>query len=47
MKLGSGSTSSGSTENNSKWQYSCMQKVMLVDLLVMNIFNPAIVLNGQ
>ena len=47
MRAGSGSTTSGSTEGNSKWQYTMYTEYNAGGFVVMNIFNQQIVLNGQ
>ena len=41
MRAGSGSTSSGSTEGNTKWQYAMYAEYNAGGFVVMNIFNPA------
>ena len=41
MRAGSGSTSDGSTEGNTKWQYSMYAEGEVGGFCVMNIFNPA------
>ena len=41
MRAGSGSTSSGATEGNTKWQYAMYAEYNAGGFVVMNIFNPA------